>query len=143
MARKGIILAGGSGTRLLSADPRGEQAAAAHLRQADDLLSAVDADAGGHPRDPDHHHAARAGRCSRRCWATARRWGLDLQYAAQPSPDGLAQAFIIGRDFVGKRSSAALVLGDNIFHGGGLQWPACKRAGARSVTKARPCLPIV
>lgn len=48
-----------------------------------------------------------------------RRWGLDLQYAVQPSPDGLAQAYVIGADFVG-RSSSALILGDNIFHGDGM-----------------------
>jgi len=43
-------------------------------------------------------------------------WGIALQYAVQPSPDGLAQAFVIGRDFIGN-SPSALVLGDNIFYG--------------------------
>ena len=56
------------------------------------------------------------------------RWGLDLHYAVQPSPDGLAQAFIIGRDFVG-RDPCVLVLGDNIFYGHDLQ-PQLLRATA-------------
>ena len=44
------------------------------------------------------------------------KWGINLQYAVQPSPDGLAQAFVIGADFIGNDNSA-LVLGDNIFYG--------------------------
>jgi glucose-1-phosphate thymidylyltransferase len=47
-----------------------------------------------------------------------KRWGLEISYAVQPSPDGLAQAFLIGRDFIGREPSA-LVLGDNIFYGQG------------------------
>jgi glucose-1-phosphate thymidylyltransferase len=62
-----------------------------------------------------------------------KRWGIELQYAVQPSPDGLAQAFIIGKDFIGDDESA-LILGDNIFYGqslsGQLQKAAAKTQGA-------------
>src|SRR5437867_1898576 len=61
------------------------------------------------------------------------RWGLSLSYAVQPSPDGLAQAFIIGRSFIGAAPSA-LVLGDNIFYGHDLQ-PQLLRA-AKSASGA-------
>ena len=60
-------------------------------------------------------------------------FGINLQYAVQPSPDGLAQAFIIGEDFIGD-DSVALILGDNIYHGNGisqlLQSAASKKSGA-------------
>jgi glucose-1-phosphate thymidylyltransferase len=61
------------------------------------------------------------------------RWGINIGYAVQPSPDGLAQAFIIGREFIGDDSSA-LILGDNIFYGQGfsgqLQAAAKLKTGA-------------
>ena len=47
------------------------------------------------------------------------QWGMEIQYAVQPSPDGLAQAYVIGADFVGD-SPSALILGDNIFYGHGI-----------------------
>ena len=62
------------------------------------------------------------------------QWGISLSYAAQPSPDGLAQAFIIGADFVSGGSSA-LILGDNIFYGHGL--PQLLRLGAARTHGAR------
>jgi glucose-1-phosphate thymidylyltransferase len=57
------------------------------------------------------------------------QWGMDIQYAAQPSPDGLAQAYLIGREFLDGKPSC-LVLGDNVFHGHGLT-DVLKRADAR------------
>lgn len=64
-----------------------------------------------------------------------RHWGMDIQYALQPRPEGLAQAFLIGADFIGERP-VSLILGDNIFHGAGLSEKlakACSRERGASV----------
>jgi glucose-1-phosphate thymidylyltransferase len=58
------------------------------------------------------------------------QWGLSIQYAQQPSPDGLAQAFIIGREFIGGAPSA-LILGDNIYYGHDFE-PQLREATART-----------
>jgi glucose-1-phosphate thymidylyltransferase len=65
-----------------------------------------------------------------RLLGTGAAWGLNISYAVQPSPDGLAQAFIIGREFVGS-DSVALVLGDNIFYGSDLS-AELRRASTQS-----------
>jgi glucose-1-phosphate thymidylyltransferase len=57
------------------------------------------------------------------------QWGINLQYAVQPSPDGLAQAFIIGKEFIGN-SPSALILGDNIYYGHDFE-PQLRNADAR------------
>ncbi len=61
---------------------------------------------------------------------TGEQWGIEISYAEQPSPDGLAQAFIIGEEFL-NREPACLILGDNIFYGQGL--PKTLQASAKSV----------
>ncbi|ODU07345.1 MAG: glucose-1-phosphate thymidylyltransferase [Rubrivivax sp. SCN 71-131] len=129
MNRKGIILAGGSGTRLHPAT----------LAMSKQLLPVYDKPMVYYPlatlmlagmRDvlvistpqDTPRFAALLGDGS--------RFGLNLSYCVQPSPDGLAQAFLLGRDFIGGAPSA-LVLGDNIFHGHDFQ-PLLRRADARA-----------
>ena len=127
---KGIILAGGSGSRLHPLTRAVSKQLMPDLQQADGVLPAVDADAGRASARSSSSRRRTSRTASGGCSATASDIGLRIEYAAQPSPDGLAQAFIIGRDVHRRRPRRAGARRQHLLRRALLRLPA-QRRGAR------------
>jgi glucose-1-phosphate thymidylyltransferase len=129
MSRKGIILAGGSGTRLMPATaPISKQLLPVYDKPM--IYYPLATLMGAGIRDILVISTPHDLPLFERLFAGVSAWGIDLHFAAQPKPEGIAQAFLIGSDFIG-RDPAALILGDNLFFGHDLP-SIMQRADARA-----------